>query len=223
MKGRATSVIGFAVAAIAFLSAVILYQRLPALMPTHWNMHGNVDGSVAKPWGVFIYPVMIALVAVLSELLPIISPKPFSMAPFVSNFRLIAAAVIGLLATVMATIFSESLGLKPPISRIALLASGTLLVVIGNLLGKTTRNFFLGIRTPWTLANAEVWSRTNRLGGRLLLLAGLLLIVSAAFGFDPFMPLCIVVALGLFPIVYSYWLYRRLNHAQDHPLGADNG
>jgi uncharacterized membrane protein len=90
---------------------------------------------------------------------------------------------------------------------------GVLFVVMGNLLGKVTRNFFVGIRTPWTLANEEVWNRTHRLGGKLFVVAGLV-VVAAAFTGVSMWPVFIAIGLaGLIPIVYSYVLYRRLEPA----------
>ena len=85
-----------------------------------------------------------------------------------------------------------------------------LFVVLGNVLGKVTKNFFVGIRTPWTLASDEVWLRTHRLGGRVFVLAGLAVVLSGLAG-GGVAPLLVAVFTAAFvPIVYSYIIYRRL-------------
>ena len=88
--------------------------------------------------------------------------------------------------------------------------TGLLFVVLGNFMGKLTKNFFVGIRTPWTLASDEVWLRTHRLGGKLFVLAGVALFIAGLLGGGT-VPLLVAVAVaGGIPVVYSYLLYRRI-------------
>jgi uncharacterized membrane protein len=87
---------------------------------------------------------------------------------------------------------------------------GLLLAVVGNFLGKVTRNFFVGIRTPWTLASEEVWMRTHRLGGRLFVLAGLAMFALALAGGGPIAMIVVVGAAALVSVVASYFIYRRI-------------
>ena len=94
--------------------------------------------------------------------------------------------------------------------RPVLVGVGLLLAVLGNYLGKTTRNFFLGIRTPWTLASDEVWRRTHRLGGWTMVAAGVALVVMGLFGASEMALLVIVGAAALIPVVYSFFAYRAL-------------
>ena len=87
---------------------------------------------------------------------------------------------------------------------------GVLFIVIGNLLGKVTRNFFVGIRTPWTLASEEVWYRTHRLAGKLFVAAGLFMVVASLAGLRLW-PLFVSLGVAaLVPVVYSYVIYRRI-------------
>lgn len=87
---------------------------------------------------------------------------------------------------------------------------GLFLVIAGNLMGKLTRNFFVGIRTPWTLASDEVWLRTHRLGGKILVLAGIVVFVLGLLGVRaPWKLVVILVAVSI-PVAYSYVIYRRI-------------
>jgi uncharacterized membrane protein len=125
-------------------------------------------------------------------------------------FGVLSAIVIGFFAFVQLLILSEAAGLPLSIERWLPAGIGLLLALLGNFFGKTTKNFFVGIRTPWTLANDEVWLRTHRLGGKLFVAAGAIVFASALAGRGF---LAIPVAVGfaaLVPIVYSYWLYRRI-------------
>jgi uncharacterized membrane protein len=83
-------------------------------------------------------------------------------------------------------------------------------MVIGNYFGKTRKNFFLGIRTPWTLASDEVWGRTHRLAGRLFILQGLIMFAGVLFEIPVAVLLGMVGVIVVVPVVYSYVVYRRV-------------
>ena len=88
--------------------------------------------------------------------------------------------------------------------------SGILLIILGNYMGKLTRNFFIGIRTPWTLASAEVWGQTHRLAGRVFVLGGIALCVEAVVGMNQVVFLGILAVLIIVPVAYSFFLYKRI-------------
>jgi uncharacterized membrane protein len=102
-------------------------------------------------------------------------------------------------------------------------ALGLLLVVLGSFLGKFRRNFFAGIRTPWTLASEEVWLRTHRLGGKVLVVAGLALAVAGLLGQGHLALLPALLVVGVVPVAYSYVRYRRLEGVQAEPPSDDGG
>jgi uncharacterized membrane protein len=89
-------------------------------------------------------------------------------------------------------------------------AIGVLFAVIGGVMGKVTRNFFAGIRTPWTLASEEVWNRTHRLGSKIFMAAGLVAVAAALFDLGWWVPLGALLVGPLVPVIYSYVIYRRL-------------
>ena len=99
-----------------------------------------------------------------------------------------------------------------PVLQATCVGIGLLLIVTGNFLGKVRRNFFVGIRTPWTLANEEVWLRTHRLGGKTFVLGGVLMLASVGVGASVGLCSLVAVVAALVPAVYSYVVYRRLEH-----------
>lgn len=217
---RRTTIIGLAATVLAAATAAALYPRLPATIPTHWNIHGAVDGTMPKAWGVLFYPGLIAFTALLATVLPAISPQGFRIERFARAYDLIMISMIVFSLCLMAAAFAAALGIPVPMARVVTAGTGALLIVIGNVMGKVTRNFFVGIRTPWTLASDEVWLRTHRLAGRLLVVGGLGILVATALDVNPVLPLIgIAGATVIIPVAYSYVLYRRL----EQRTGTSNG
>lgn len=194
----------------SFAMAAALYSRLPESIPTHWNAMGEVDGFTPKPWGPFVLPLMMAGVYLLLVIVPRVSPKGYRMERFLGVFEIIQVATLAFLFLVAALVLLAGIGAPVPMDRAVHAATGLLFVVVGNFMGKFTRNFFCGIRTPWTLASDEVWLRTHRLGGKLFALAGVVLVVSGLLGGGIIPLLGAVAVAGGVPTIYSYVLYRRI-------------
>jgi immunity protein, SdpI family len=206
-RGETVSLV-FVVA--AFAASAALYPRLPEAVPTHWNLHGQVDGFSHKPFAPFVLPVVMAGMLLFFRLLPSISPRGFRFERFAGVWALFEAAVIGALLLDHGLTLAAGLGKPVDGARGAIAGTGLLLALIGNYLGKVTRNFFVGIRTPWTLASEEVWMRTHRFGGKLFVLAGLILFVTALAGAGVVLGFAAVIAAAIGSVVYSYVVYRKV-------------
>ncbi len=204
--------LGCVVLSFALVAAV--YNRLPDLMPTHWSANGIVNGRIAKPWGPFIMPLFMAGILALLLALPRLSPKRYDIAPFRRAFGAIQFSIVGFLFAVNVMVVLYGLGWAVPMSRFVWLAAGVLFVALGNYMGKLTPNYFVGIRTPWTLADPEVWFRTHRFGGKAIMLAGVASAVFGLVGASRFYPISAIVLGALVPAIYSYLVYRRLEHAR---------
>lgn len=210
MKLTRMNVLGLLPVALMVLLALALQERLPDPVPTHWDLSGNVDDWTAKPWGVWLYPAFGAGLWLLFLLLPVISPRGFRLEPARRAYDIVAFVLLAFMAALQGFAYLTALGQGPGASRFVPLAVGGLFIVLGNYLGKFPRNFFIGIRTPWTLANDEVWNRTHRLGGWTFMAGGLLIMASALFGSLAWvLPVSVVLAAGI-PLLYSLWLYRKL-------------
>jgi uncharacterized membrane protein len=198
---------------VALVAAVWLYPRLPAQVPVHWDLHGQVNGTLPRLWGAAFPALIILVLAGLTVLLPLISPRQFEIQPFAGAYGVMMLAIQGMMLAVGLAVLLAGAGYALPIPAIALLAVGVLLMVLGNYMGKLRKNFFIGIRTPWTLASDAVWERTHRLAGWLFMAAGLVMVASVLVGAPLWLPLGAIAAATLLPVVYSLWIYRRLDHA----------
>jgi uncharacterized membrane protein len=204
--------ISWMIVAIALLMSAALYRQLPESMPIHWNLAGEVDRYASKSTGAFMLPLVMVALAVMFETLPRVSPRGFAIDPDSRGYRAIALTSLLALLVIHAFAILTSIGVPIDMTMAMPLMMGALFVVIGNYITTVRKNFFVGIRTPWTLANDDVWFRTHRLGGRLFMLGGLVLMAAAFLGpkamFAVLMGVIVLVA-GV-PIVYSYVVYRRL-------------
>lgn len=208
----------------AFALSLALSSRLPQQIPTSWNLRGQPTDFTPKPWGQFLIPLTMTGTYLLLLVLPGISPRGYRFESFRGAWEIVRAAILAFLLFVHAVILLSAVGAGIATDRAMEVGTGLLLVVLGNYMGKLTKNFFVGIRTPWTLASDEVWLRTHRLGGKLFLAAGLVLFAAGLTGLG-FVPAVVAVgAAALVSVAYSYVLYRRLEGFKgeapgQHPAG----
>jgi uncharacterized membrane protein len=205
-----TSLLSLGLVVASFAAAVALYDRLPDLVPTHWNAAGQADGFTPKPWGPFVLPLVMAGAWLLFTVLPRISPRGYRLEKFQRPFEIVQVTLLAFLLGVTLIALIAGIGVPVPMEKAIGVGTGLLFIVLGNFMGKFTKNFFIGIRTPWTLASDEVWLRTHRLAGKLFVLAGVILIVSGLMGGGELATLLVVPLAAGIPILYSYVLYRRL-------------
>lgn len=208
MKPARTLIVSAVFMVIAAGVAAWLYPRLPAQMPVHWNASGQIDRYRPRSWVAAMPALLIAGIAALTVLLPLISPRRFEIAPFARIYGLLMLVTQGVILVVGLSVLLAGAGYPLPVPMIVMLAVGTLFMVIGNYMGKLRRNFFVGIRTPWTLSSDAVWERTHRMGGWLFMLGGLVAIVATLAGAPLWIALSALIAAALLPVAYSFWIYR---------------
>ena len=206
---------------ITVVTAAVLYPYLPEQIPTHWNFEGEVDDYTAKPWGVIVLPLAAVFVFVVMKLIPIISPKGFRTDQFTGVLNIFMVTLVGFMSGVGLLALLEASGRNVHINEMIVAGVGLLFIVIGNYLGKLRKNFFLGIRTPWTLASDEVWSRTHRLGGWIFVLIGFFLFLQAFIRFPKQWLIGSIVVVALVPVIYSYVLYRQIEGFTEENTGDD--
>jgi len=186
-----------------------LYPGLPDRIPTHWNLRGEIDGYGSKST-VFLLPAIMAVLLVFFRALPWLSPKQFEVETFEPTYLFIVLSVTCLFAYLHAMMLWVVV--NPPLRMDRALFGGIcfFFMLLGNVMGKVRRNFWIGIRTPWTLADERVWDATHRLGGRVMVGGGLLALAASMIG-PPVSGLFVLGASALVPVVYSLILYKRLN------------
>lgn len=187
------------------------YPELPAQVPTHFDLWGHADGYLPKLVGIGLWPVLLLILALLIPVLPAISPKGFRLeqSAGVLNQVLLGVMVIELIASVF--VIRGSLGqAAPPVDSTNLML-GALFVVIGNFIGKIRKNFFIGVRTPWTLASDEVWLRTHRFSGWFWVIGGIALVVLGFVNADMTTATTVILSiLVIVPVAYSFIIYKRI-------------
>ncbi|HEX2208675.1 MAG TPA: SdpI family protein [Longimicrobium sp.] len=203
--------LGAAVAAAMWAFALAVSTRLPHRIPSHWNLRGEVDGWMEKPWGVLMQPAIATVLLVVLWVLPRIDPRRENVERFADDRRLIINLIVLFLAVVQVTTLGYALGWPVQVDRVILASVGLLFVGLGNYLPRIRSNWFMGIRTPWTLDNERVWRATHRVGGRTFVAAGLVMALAALLP-EPVRVwaagAAIAVAVAV-PLVYSYVAYRR--------------
>jgi len=180
-------------------------------MASHWDANDQVNGYITKFWGVFLMPLVTLGMLVLFLVLPGIDPLKANIAQFRESFNLFIVLIVAFMLYVHGLTLAWSLGYQDfKMSAAMLPFLGVLFIAIGWMLRKAKRNFFIGIRTPWTLSSDTVWDKTHRLGSSLFIASGALAIVGGFFGGMTAFWLTLVPLIGssLFLVVYSYVLYR---------------
>ncbi len=215
MKNNKTLFTVMLVLIITWVVAFIYAPQLPEQIPTHWNASGEVDGYTNKPWGVYMLPVISTLLSMLLLVLPKISPKGFKLDSAKKVYDIIVLVMAGFMLAVMVLSFEAALNNELNMNQWMLGAMGVLFLIIGNYLAKVPKNFFLGIRTPWTLASDEVWYKTHRLGSWTFVTAGLLVVLSACLSLPVSWAIAALMVAALLPVVYSLLLYKKIEGFND--------
>jgi uncharacterized membrane protein len=200
------------VAATAVGSA-LAYPALPDRLPMHWNIDGEVDRWGDKQMVVPLVPAMMLGLLGLFAALPWLSPKQFTLDTFRATYEYIVALIIALCAYIQVLTLWAGWSGRLDISQAIIGGVCLMTALLGNVLGKVKRNFYVGIRTPWTIASDRVWISTHRIAARFFVAAGLIGLAACLVtsGMWTFVVLMVVMgAAGLIPVVYSLVLYKRL-------------
>ncbi len=204
--------LGFLLAFILIVSAynLFIYPSLPEKIPIHWNARGEIDDWGAKEWAVWLVPAIMLLWTGLVVALPWLSPRHFKVDPFRPTFNYIMVVTGAFFVLVHWVMIQAAFDHRFPSGRLVVAAVFLLFALLGNVLGRVRRNFWVGVRTPWTLASDTVWIATHRLAARLFALTGFCGAIAGVAG-APLSPLLVsLLIVVLIPVIYSLVLYKRL-------------
>jgi uncharacterized membrane protein len=205
-------IISIILIAIAIITGAVLWNQLPDQMASHWDINDQVNGTMPKLWGVFLMPLITLGMLVLFLIVPSIDPLKANIAKFRESFNLFIVLIIAFMLYIHGLTLAWSLGYQDfKMSAAMLPFMGVLFIAIGFMLRKAKRNFFIGIRTPWTLSSDSVWDKTHQLGSTLFMVSGASAIIGGFFGGMTAFWLMFVPLIGssLFLVIYSYVLYRQ--------------
>jgi len=212
MSTRTTTIIVLLMLVIGTAAGLLLWNRLPDQMASHWDINDQVNGYMPKVWGVFLMPLIVLGMSALFLVIPNIDPLKANIAKFRETFNLFIVLIIAFMLYIHALTLAWSLGnTNFKMSTSMLPAMGLLFIFIGFMLRKAKRNFFIGIRTPWTLSSDTVWDKTHQLGAMLFMASGVLAFIGGIFGgmtafWFMFVPL---IGSTIFLLIYSYVLYQQ--------------
>lgn len=211
MSTRTTIFATIFLIAFAVAFSISVFDNLPEQMASHWNTANQVDGYMSRFWGAFLTPVIAIAMLLLFLVIPQIDPLKANIAQFREYFNTFITLMVVFLVYIHILTLLWNLGYgKFNMGTAMMPALGLIFIFAGIMMRKAKRNFFIGIRTPWTLSNDRVWDETHRIGSTLFIISGILALLGAFFA-DYALWLILVPLLGstIFLLVYSYVLYQR--------------
>lgn len=210
--------VSYGIAAAALIWAGSIFRLLPDTIPVHWNALGHPD-RYAEKISLVWFGLTVIGVPVFMDIIPRFDPRYKNYDYFSSSYQMMK---LGITAFLVLMFILTTLATLTPDQRISphmiTVGMGILFMIIGNYLSKVRSNFFVGIRTPWTLSSDLVWRKTHRLGGWLIFITGLFSAVAGFFieGETLFwIVIAAIIGAPLIAMAYSYFLYRKLNGRQE--------
>ncbi len=214
MNTKATNFILLGSVILAAALCIFVYPWLPDEIAAHWNASGEADGTMPKLWGLFLLPAIMAGLFVLYVLIPKIDPLRANIESFRKHYNLFWIFMSVFFLYILCLVIAWNFGYTFNFAAAIILATAGLFYVLGGILEKSKRNWFFGIRTPWTLSSDVVWDKTHALGGRLFKVAAAVSLVGIFFPGEAPVIFSIVPLLAAAGIsaVYSYVIYKKQPH-----------
>lgn len=196
---------------ISFIIGIYLYPQMPDKMASHWNAQDQVDDYMSKFWALFLMPIVTVAMFLLFIFIPKIDPLKKNIEKFRNYYNnLMVLIIIYMFYIYLLTIF-YNLGFRFSMTQALIPAFGILFFYIGSIMKKLKRNWFIGIRTPWTLSNDNVWKKTHLLGGKLFMACGLLAFAGIFFpNYLIWIMVVPIIVVSLFAAVYSYFEFQKV-------------
>ena len=191
-------------------ASVIAYPRLPERVPIHWDLHGQTNRWQSRGHAVLFLPIAAVVLWGVLRALPSIDPRRANYSKFQPTYEFMVGATLTVIALIHLAVLASGIGMPIAIHRVIPIALGIILVAIGNQLPRARSNWWFGIRNPWTLSNDRVWERTHRVGGYLMMAAGVVMIVGSLLWVraGPLVIAC-VAAWAIGSMIYSYVAWRQ--------------
>ncbi|HED00131.1 MAG TPA: SdpI family protein [Proteobacteria bacterium] len=207
---RKSEIIILGIILVSIIVGIYFYPQMPEKMASHWNTQGEVDGYMSKFWGLFLMPFILVGLGLLFIVIPRIDPLKAN----IEKFRKYYDGFIILFFTFMLSVYSQvilwNLGIEISPNVILPIGLGLLFFYVGILCENAKRNWFIGIRTPWTLSDERVWENTHKIGGKLFKIAGVVAFVGIFFqSYALFFILIPVIFVAVYSIVYSCLEYLK--------------
>jgi uncharacterized membrane protein len=207
---RKSEIIIVAIILLSFAIGIYYYLQMPDKIASHWNAQGQVNGYMSKFWGLFLMPIISVGLLLLYILIPKIDPLKSNIQQFRKYYDgFMVLIIVFLFYLYLLTIFWNS-GFRFNIITFLSPAFAILFYYAGILIENAKRNWFIGIRTPWTLSSDRVWDKTHKIGGKLFKIAGILALGAMFFETAAiFFIIVPVIVVSIYTVVYSYFEYQK--------------
>jgi len=203
--------LGAAAVILAMLvGTLVAYPRLPNIVPLHWDAQGHVNGWGPKWMLLLLGPGMMSAIVLMFAALPWLSPKKFEVDSFRATYLYIMIVIVAMIAYCQFLMLISALRVTLDVSRAIEGGICLLIALLGNVLGKVRRNFYVGIRTPWTIADERVWNVTHRFAAKTFVVGGLLGFLAVILSAPFWLPITAILVAALIPVIYSLVFYKRL-------------
>ena len=198
--------------ALSIVASFYFYAHFPDRVPTHWNISGEVDGYSGKFFGAWFGPIFMIGMYLLFLLVPYFDPKHEHYAGFRDSYHGIKNLMVAFMFAVSLFVGIAGLGYNVEIGAVIPVAVGVLFAGLGYFIKSVKQNWAMGVRTPWTMESPVVWEKTNHLMAGLMMIAGVMIAITAFPFPDMFKAGLFIAAILLIvivPIVYSYIIYQK--------------
>ena len=210
MSVRKSEILIVGIALLSFVIGIYYYSQMPEQMASHWNAKGQVDDYLSRFWGLFLIPIALVPLALFFIVIPRIDP----LRENIEKFRRYYDGFVILFMVFMVLVYFQTIlwniGIKLSPNLFLPIAAGIMFIGTGILVENTKQNWFIGIRTPWTMSSESVWDKTHRMAGKLFKTAGVISIVGILFQsqavYFVVIPALLVAA---YTVVYSYFEYKK--------------
>ena len=207
IKFKKESVISVIFSILLFaLVNLLFYKKMPETLPTHWGFNNKIDGYSSKFTTLITTPLLLILLNIFSCFMLDNDPKNKDKNNFVITIGKATIPLVMLITFVISVFYG--LGKKINVMVIISIFVGFLLILIGNYLPKTKRNYTVGIKLPWTLNSDENWNKTHRLAGYFFILGGIFFLLTPFIGNEYLIFLTFMI-IGIIPAIYSFYLYKN--------------
>lgn len=197
----------------AAIATFAWYAELPASVPVHWDIEGRPDGYGSRAMLWLLGPGLMGMMLVVGLGLPWLSPKRFELTSFKATYSYFILVIVCMLGFFQAAVLHAILTGALEMYRTIYVGVFMLLILLGNPMGKVKRNFYIGVKTPWTLASERVWYATHRLCARLMVASGLLGLIAVFAGAGSWVIISLAGGWAVIITMFSLAYYKRLEKA----------
>lgn len=207
---RKSEAVALSIIIISLIIGIYFYPQMPEQMASHWNAQGEVDGYMPKICFLFLIPLISFGLFLLFIVIPKIDPLKHNIEQFRKYYDGFVVLILAFLFYIYLLTISWSIGIRFNMTQLLAPFFCILFYYCGILIENAKRNWFIGIRTPWTMSSDEVWEKTHKLGGKLFKVCGLIALLGIVFErFALYFVLTPVILASIYVIVYSYFEYKK--------------